>query len=474
MASDTNLEVVRISHSLKTKLSATIAMVSLLTICLISLLSNFLVERQFTGYVKKQRETATVELAASIGRLYHEDTKSFDLSVLHQLGMNALYEGYILKIYDLQDTKIWDAEECDMTACIRIMNDISTRMAHKYPELNGQFVTEKFPVSMNGSQVGTVDILFYGPYFLNEDDFQFLRSLNILLVFVSIFSLAVSVLIGIITARHMSLPILKTIGAAKKISNGEYSVRVPEMTRTKEILDLISSVNQLADSLEKQESMRKQLTADVAHELRTPLTTLQTHIEAMAEGVWEPTPSRLSSCYDETLRLSRLVKDLEKLARLESANYSLEKSSVSLDDTVKKALVNFDPLIGEKGLKVTLEGSCGEIPADPDRLVQVAVNLLSNAVKYTPEGGDIHIRLYRTEKEAQLQIEDNGIGIPEDSLPYIFERFYRADKSRNRHTGGSGIGLAIVKSIVVAHGGRVEVKSTVNKGSTFTVRLPLE
>ncbi len=301
---------------------------------------------------------------------------------------------------------------------------------------------------------------------------KFLNSLNRILIWVSIFSLAFSVLVGFIMAKRISHPILRTARVAKQISDGDYNVRIEETANTKEVNELTKSINHLADSLGKQENLRKQLTADVAHELRTPLTTLQTHIEAMVEGVWQPTTERLQSCYDETIRLGKLVKDLESLARVDSNNLRLEKTQVNLLEVVKKVLLNFEAELKNKDMHVLTSGSCSDIFADHDRISQVVINLLSNAVKYTLQGGNINIDLSETDRSITLSIQDNGIGIPSEELPFIFERFYRADKSRNRKTGGTGIGLAIVKSIITAHGGTVEVQSVLNEGSHFKVTLP--
>lgn len=247
-----------------------------------------------------------------------------------------------------------------------------------------------------------------------------------------------------------------------------------EDSSTREIGALIQSINQLAATLEQQESLRKQLTADVAHELRTPLTTVLTHVEALIEGIWEPTTERLQSCYDEVARISKLVADLENLAKVEEGNARLDKSSVDLLDLANKMFGNFEIEMGNKKIRHTVVGNCSAVLADKDRISQVMMNLISNAVKYTPEGGDIRILLADEENKVTFSVEDNGPGILPEDIPFIFERFYRGDKSRNRMTGGSGIGLAIVKSIINAHGGTVRVESNPNQGSRFTVVLPLE
>jgi signal transduction histidine kinase len=459
-------------YSLKTKLSLSIALVVLLTVALISLLANFFIGSQFKGYITTQQEKTTRDIVNSISLQFDKETGAWDEDFIHTIGMYALYDGYIVKVYDLQDQTVWDAEACDMRLCTEVMDDITHRMMSEYPELNGKFTSKSFPAIQNSEIVGTVNISYYGPYFLSEDDFQFLDSLNRILVGIGIFSLMVSILSGFLLAKRLSDPIHKTVGVTKQISDGDYDARIENETSTKEVDELIGAINHLADTLEKQEKLRKQLTADVAHELRTPLTTVQTHIEALIEGVWEPTTERLQSCYDEMTRISKLVFDLENLAKVESDNLKLDKTQINLLDLSKKMSSSFETELKNKNLNFSVIGGCPDILADKDRINQVLMNLISNAVKYTPDGGEIRITVSETEDSAVLSIEDTGVGISEEEVPYIFERFYRADKSRNRMTGGSGIGLAIVKSIVTAHGGSVDVESRLGKGSCFMITLP--
>ncbi|PKM53223.1 MAG: two-component sensor histidine kinase, partial [Firmicutes bacterium HGW-Firmicutes-5] len=181
---------------------------------------------------------------------------------------------------------------------------------------------------------------------------------------------------------------------------------------------------------------------------------------------------RLKSCHDEILRIGKIIQDLENLAKVESDNLKLDKTQINLNELSEKAVGNFAAEIDKKKLNVSIYGESSDTYADQNRVSQVIINLVSNAVKYTPEHGIIKIFISEDKQFVRLSVSDNGIGIPEDELPYVFERFYRADKSRNRMTGGSGIGLAIVKSIVTAHGGMVEAESHLNEGSRFVVKLP--
>jgi signal transduction histidine kinase len=217
-------------------------------------------------------------------------------------------------------------------------------------------------------------------------------------------------------------------------------------------------------TLEQQEKLRKDLTADVAHELRTPLTSIGTHLEAMSMGIFEPTSQRLQSCCDEVMRLSKLVSDLETLSKYENG-LKLERQEIDLLEVVNGAAAL-------SGRAIAVSGGPVIISADRDRIAQVVANLLSNAEKYTPAEGEIGVSVDANEAQATITVTDSGAGIAQEDLPYIFERFYRTDKSRTRKTGGAGIGLAIVRSIVSAHGGRVAAASEPGRGSVFTVVLP--
>jgi signal transduction histidine kinase len=345
-------------------------------------------------------------------------------------------------------------------------------MRERFPKGDGKFEVNDYDLERDGRRIATVNISYFSPYFYNDDDFRFLDSLNVILAGAGVFSLVLAVAVGWLMARRLSEPIRKTAEIAKQMSRGDYVARMGEETSIGELHDLMISINQLANSLGKQENLRKQLTADVAHELRTPLTNVATHLEAMMEGLWELTPERLSSCREDVERISELVRDMENLANVESDNLKLNKTSVDLSELAENTLRNFEGEISRKTLTVSVEGSCPAIPADRSRIQQVLTNLLSNAVKYTKTNGTIRVVLSDEVDAVLLSVEDNGIGIAGDDVPFIFERFYRADKSRNRVSGGAGIGLAIVKSIVTAHGGKIEVESRVDKGSRFQVTLP--
>ncbi|MFT4007108.1 MAG: HAMP domain-containing sensor histidine kinase [Lacrimispora sp.] len=456
--------------SLRRQLSLSILLTLLVTIGLIGLLSNWFINREFEKYITELGVERRENIVEDISNQYDSFKRSWKQDYIHAIGMNALYDGYIVKLYDINGKMVWDAENHDMSLCGKIMDEISARMKERGSA--GGFVEHDYDIDQGEKKIGSVSIKYYGPFFMNEADFNFINVMNTLLLVIGIFSSACSVVVGCLLARRISRPVTKTAYIAKQISKGNYELRFEPGTRIRELDDLGTAINQLSGALSEQENLRKRMTADVAHELRTPLTALGSHLEAMIEGLWEATPERLKSCHEEVERLGTLVKDLEQLAKIEGDNLVLNKTKVDLFDLVRTVADTMNGEILKKGLTLSVEGGPVLVEADKNRMCQVTANLLSNAVKYTPEGGSICLKVWETEQNGIIEVEDTGMGIPQKELPLIFERFYRTDKSRNRKTGGAGIGLAIVKSIVTAHGGNVTAESMEEEGSCFTVEIP--
>lgn len=459
-------------YSLRTQISLTIIAIVLFTVAIVSFFSNQFIRQKFEDYIVEQQRMRTLDIVALLENRYDETTEKWDTDFIHGVGMYALSEGYIIKLNDRNNVTIWDAENHDMSLCSQVMNEISARMEKKRPDFGGSFISEVYELDQKGQQVGMVSIGYYSPYFLTEHDFQFLDDLNLVLFSIGVLSLLLSFAAGTVLARWIARPIAKTAYISKQISDGNYAIRFEGKIKTKELDELVSAVNHLADALDVQEALRKRLTEDVAHELRTPLTTVASHLEAIIEGVWEPTPERLQGCYEEIGRLSGLVADLEHLARVEGDNLNLIKCPVDLMDIAHWAVEHFHAELKKKGIAIVIKGQSAIVLADRNRISQVMTNLLSNAIKYTHNQGMIHIVVKNEDDHGLLIVEDNGIGMAEEKLPLIFERFYRTDESRNRRTGGAGIGLAIVKSIVTAHDGEITAESQLGRGSRFFVKIP--
>jgi two-component system, OmpR family, sensor histidine kinase BaeS len=458
------------NKTLKRKLITSYILVGVISIFLISILANFFLVNQFKDYVIKNQQTRNKEILMSLNNAYTTE-KHWNVDVIENVGMDAMQYGMIVSVYDLLGRMIWDARKYNNGICEAMITHMSDNMMKYNSNWKGAYVEKSNPMYVNSTKVGTVKIGYYGPYYFSDNDLAFLTTLNKIIVVVGIFSLLFAIIIGIVMAGAISRPIQRVIRSTKLISKGHYNDRINEKSNIKEINELTGTINDLAENLNTQESLRKKLTGDVAHELRTPLTTLQTHIEAILDGVWEPSVDRITSCHEEITRINRMVGDLEKVSKYESKNFILDKTRLNLMELVKNVLVNFEGEFLNKNIKVDFDGHNADYYGDKDKLTQVVVNLLSNALKYTPEGGNIFVSVNKNSENIEIIVKDNGIGISNEDLPYIFERFYRADKSRSRQTGGAGIGLTIAKSIIDAHKGEIEVNSKLNEGTEFKVRL---
>ena len=285
--------------------------------------------------------------------------------------------------------------------------------------------------------------------------------------------IVLSVIVGVIMARHITRPIAGVIDTAQDIAKGSYGVQTDLVSSTTETANLVNAINKMSSALEREEQQKRQISSDVAHELRTPLSNLQSHMEAMIDGIWKPTKPRLVSCHAEIVRLNDIVEHLQELYLIENKKTELRFEHVDFSAVISSVLQDFELIAKEKNIRISKQVSQGSMVfADSQRLTQGVINLISNAVKYTPAGGKIVVRFQEKDAYSLISVRDTGCGIPEEDLPHIFERFYRVDKSRNHATGGMGIGLAITKAIVDAHAGLLRVNSEVDKGTKFTICLP--
>jgi signal transduction histidine kinase len=244
-----------------------------------------------------------------------------------------------------------------------------------------------------------------------------------------------------------------------------------------EIGELGHAFNSMADGLARLEQLRRNMTTDVAHELRTPLSNIRGYLEALQDGVTQPSPAVIDSLHDEAMLLTRLVNDLQELALAEAGQLKLVLHPTVPEQVVSQVVDVMQPTAASKGLtlRTDLQTDLPPVMADSGRMAQVLQNLVNNAMTHTPAGGQITVtaRADAPAGQVQLSVRDTGIGIAPEHLPHVFDRFYRVDQSRTRATGGAGLGLAIVKQLVEAHGGRVWAESTPDQGSTFSFTLPV-
>jgi signal transduction histidine kinase len=280
---------------------------------------------------------------------------------------------------------------------------------------------------------------------------------------------------GVILSRMLSAPLQALAAGARAIAGRDLAHRVP-VRGSAEMRIVAESFNEMAGQLEQAEALRRQLLTDVAHELRNPVHVLRGNLQAILDGVYPLNEEELSRLLGQTEHLARLVNDLHELSLAEAHQLPLHKRPVDLGELTKDAVAVFRPLAAAQGidLRVELLGAPPVAEVDPDRVRQTLQNLLSNALRHTPAGGHIRVSVTARAVQAEIAVSDSGVGIAPEHLPQVFNRFFRTDGARDRESGGAGLGLAIAKAIVEAHGGALRAESAgLGRGSTFVVTLPL-
>ncbi|MDX1436071.1 MAG: ATP-binding protein [Anaerolineales bacterium] len=311
---------------------------------------------------------------------------------------------------------------------------------------------------------------------------NFRAAVNEALLVAALAAFLVAGLASVFISRQVVAPVQEMMAASGRIAEGHYEERVQVATDSSrgdpdELGQLAISFNRMANELEEVEVMRQQLIGDISHELRTPLTTIKGSMEGLIDGVLEASPETFQEIYREADRLQRLVADLQELSRVEAGAYELHLQPAEIADLVSASIARLQIQYDEKtvALETSLPPDMSLVTVDEDRINQVLINLLGNALQYTPPGGTARVAAQEIHDEIRVSITDSGVGIAGDDLPHLFTRFYRADKSRSRAVGGSGIGLTIARHFVEAHGGRIWVESAgPGQGSTFTFTLPID
>lgn len=329
------------------------------------------------------------------------------------------------------------------------------------------------PIRSDGEVVGWV-IAPREQFERNPAEISFVRRTQRALTTAAIGAATVSLLLGVVLSRTLTRPLRDLTAATRAIAQGDLTYKVRVRSRD-EIGELASSFNLMSDELGRAQELRRQMTADIAHELRTPISVILGHVDALEEGVLPASSETFGILREETGRLERLVEDLRTLSRADAGELTLTPRTVHPQTLLEQAIAAHRPLTLERGVTMHIEavGDIPELNVDPDRMAQVLGNLLNNALRYSPQGGRITLRARSTNGEVELQVEDSGTGLPPEALDRIFDRFYRTDPSRQRESGGSGLGLPIARSILEMHGGRIWAESEPGKGTRIVIRLPV-
>ncbi len=330
------------------------------------------------------------------------------------------------------------------------------------------------PVAAQGQTVGYLVVSAMAQGAMPAPAQNFLDQLRNTFVIAALFAGGLGILLGLVISRTLAAPLAQLAQTARALAARDWSRRVP-VAGADEVAAVGRAFNEMADELQRAETLRRNLVADIAHELRTPLTVMQGNLQALLDEVYPLERSEVATLYDETRVLSRLVDDLRELSLADAGQLPLDLQTVEVAPLLRAAAAQFALAAEAQGIHLDVQApdalSC--VRADADRLAQVLRNLIANALRHTP-AGQITLAAQTRDGQVQFSVRDTGEGIRAEDLPHVFERFYRGDKSRGRAGGSTGLGLAIVKAWVEAMGGQIGVESTPGRGSRFWFTLPLD
>ena len=449
---------------MRRKLFLSTLIIALITLTLSILSVNLVFKRQFSDYLTQANETTLEQLPSRLSALYSSkgfwDPMSLD-EVLHSLPVGT--------IVTLTDPK---------EKLIATLNNSMESMMHGGMGMSSSVITDwktkTFTVSGPLGTLATAQVRYPATArILNPQDVHFQSAVFRSLLIAGGLALLFGIILSYFTSRRLIAPLQRLTQAANRIGQGHLDVHVPIQSKD-EVGQLANAFNTMADNLDRQETLRKQFTADIAHELRTPLTSIQSYIEAFQDDVLPADQENLSAIHEEIDRLVDLSSDLKDLSVAEIGALKLNLEPLDLKHLLEKVLRSLHPLIQGKKLSLSWKAPGEPVTASGDErlLTRLFYNLIHNAYQYTEAGDQITVTLTQLPNFSEISIKNTGLGISEEDLPYIFERFYRTDKSRNRETGGTGIGLALVHQITDLHQGTITVQSKVGHETEFIVKLP--
>lgn len=459
-------------RSLTVKIALVVLAVSLISVGLVAVFSGWLTVREYDNLLLEQIETSFAEGAAS----YYEARGSwigFNVALYQALppGMEPRrFGGRRGMMGGGEATTLFPFVLLDVDGCVVGPPGPGFRLGDclEMPE-----TAAGKPVEVAGERVGTV--LATGAVVIRDSREElFLERINRGLLWGAVGAGIVALVLGVGLATTLTRPLRRLTDAIHAMAAGNLEQRV-DVRAQDEIGELASAFNRMSTELSQSNQLRKQMTADIAHELRNPLMVMTGYIEALREGVLRPTAERFDVMYEEAQRLQRLVADLRTLSLADAGELPLNRQPVAPTALLTRVAEAYEPAATQKGVRLVQEAdrALPAVDVDAERIGQVLANLVANALRHTPAGGEIRLGARAEAGGVALVVADNGEGIPPDVLPRIFERLYRGDPARSQDGDESGLGLAIAKTLVAAHGGTIAVASTVGRGSTFTVHLPI-
>ena len=457
---------------MRKKLFLSTLIISLITLTLSMLAVNLVFHQQFSDYLAKTNETILEQLPSRLSDLY-QSKGTWDPTSLDEIS-NSLPIGTVVTLTD-PSGKLIATLNNSMEGMMQGQGGMGMGMGRSSSSITS-WKTKTLTVTGTHGTLATALVRYPATApILNPQDVLFQSSVFRSLLFAGGLALLFGIILSYFTSRRLVAPLKRLTLAADRIGEGHLDERVTIQAKD-EVGQLATAFNAMVDNLNRQETLRKQFTADIAHELRTPLTSIKSYIEAFQDNVLPVNEENLSSIQEEIDRLVALSSDLKDLNVAEIGALMLNHEPVNLRHLLDKVLHSLQPLIQEKELVLSWNAPKEPVTMSGDErlLTRLFYNLVHNAYRYSNVGGEITIALTQTSNLAEIKIRNTGLGIPKDDLPFIFERFYRADKSRTRETGGTGIGLALVQQITTLHQGTITVQSKVHQETEFMVRLPKE
>lgn len=446
-------------HSIRRRLAIILITCTVLSLLFSAIFVNLAINSTFNKYISDNQEKRNERIVS-----YFEEVYKRDLNWTADSGKEMQHEGYMsnycLTLLDKDKKEIWAMDP----------NEILSMSGENS---GNEYRTATFDITYQEKVVGYVIIGQYEPVLVSEQDINFKLSINRSIAISVVVAIAFAALISIYFSKQFSNPVKAVSETSVELTEGKYTSKTTMKSNVLEIDNLIKSINILGEKLKYQDELRKRLVSDISHEIRTPLNIFQNNLEAMIDGVFPVTTDRLNNLNDEVIRFGRLLNNLDALKELEETNVELQMKRVNLKDLITKLSDIFSVHSERKNITVSLRIKPKQkytILGDEDKLRQVFINILSNAVKFTNPGGDITISLDSDKNYIYLSVKDNGIGINNQDLPFIFERLYRGDKSRNQ-IEGNGIGLTITKQILLHHSASIEVDSQEGVGTDVRVRF---
>ena len=448
------------NFSYTNKVTLAFALIAIMTAIVAFGVVSFVWQGHFQTYTRENVQGLAENTAMQIATRYEQDGVWYNGALKPAEEAVRFSPTVGVQVVDNNDSMLYDSTRANATGDVSLAPQNAESIASA-------------PIVAFGETVGTVRVWVYGSNtLLTAADMEFRDKSTQAMAFATLLAVLLATLVGTPFARTLVNPINRISRTAQAFGDGDLGART-NMEGEDEIARLGQTFDRMAEAVEKDRELEHRLTTDVAHELRTPLMAIQSTVEAMIDGVFEPDEERLDTVNSEVQRLSRLVDAILKLSRLENRSAPLKREIVDVSELIASLVSTHEAYVRDSGLELYSSLEPGVyVYGDPDLIRQAAANLISNAVRYTPEGS-ITITVRHDDNMAHIAVTDTGIGLSEEDAKMVFSRFWRADRGRNRETGGLGVGLALVKEIVEQHGGSVKAKGVVDQGSTFTMSLPL-